>query len=69
MKRISIGGYTAQMRVYTAVRRGDLPRVKTLKCVDCGKPAHCYDHRDYSRPLDVDPVCKKCNALRGPAKD
>jgi hypothetical protein len=38
----------------------------TKKCVDCGNPAECYDHRDYTRPLKVEPVCKACNNRRGP---
>jgi len=52
--------------VAAAIRRGELAHPKTLVCVDCGKPAKDYDHRDYSRPLDVDPVCHGCNRLRGP---
>lgn len=38
----------------------------SIPCVDCGRPAKVYDHRDYSRPLDVEPVCKGCNKKRGP---
>lgn len=26
-----------------------------------------YDHRDYTKPLSVEPVCRSCNKLRGPA--
>ncbi len=37
-------------------------------CVDCGAPASDWDHRDYDKPLDVVPVCRRCNVLRGPAK-
>ena len=44
---------------------GKLPRADTMLCVDCGKQADRYDHRDYRRPLDVEPVCLKCNAARG----
>ena len=29
--------------------------------------AYDYDHRDYSKPLEVDPVCRRCNQMRGPA--
>lgn len=60
---------TAQQRAVAAVRaavlRGDLAPVRTLECVDCGKPAANYDHRDYTKPLDVEPVCSRCNTLRG----
>lgn len=50
-----------------AVRNGDVPPVNSLICVDCSAPASCYDHRDYTRPLHVVPVCKACNAIRGSA--
>ena len=35
--------------------------------MDCGKQAHEYDHRDYDKPLEVEPTCKSCNSKRGPA--
>ncbi len=57
----------AMGRVASAVKAGKLPPVRTLTCVDCGAPAVGYDHRDYSKPLDVQPVCKRCNWKRGPA--
>jgi len=37
-------------------------------CTDCGAQARDYDHRDYARPLDIEPVCRRCNQKRGPAK-
>jgi hypothetical protein len=40
---------------------------RTFNCVDCGKTAHGYDHRDYRKPLDVVPICRSCNYKRGPA--
>ena len=40
-----------------------------MVCVDCGRLAEMYDHRYYSRPLDVEPVCRGCNRRRGPARD
>lgn len=49
------------------IRWGLIPKAKSLDCVDCGLKAHDYDHRDYSRPLDVVPVCRGCNIRRGPA--
>jgi hypothetical protein len=48
-----------------AVNKGLLPHPKTLECNDCGAPAICYDHRDYNKPLEVEPVCKSCNGSRG----
>lgn len=51
-----------------AVKDGRLAKPQSLMCVDCGDQAECYDHRDYSKPLVVDPVCLSCNQRRGPAK-
>lgn len=55
--------------VSSAVRRGILPdlRADSIACVDCGSRATVYEHRDYSRPLDVEPVCVSCNRRRGTA--
>ena len=61
------GSKKAGSEVAKAIKRGDLPPVKTLLCVDCGKPAQSYEHRDYNKPLDVSPVCRSCNYFRGPA--
>ena len=36
-----------------------------VQCSDCEKPAVCYDHRDYTKPLDLEPVCVSCNWKRG----
>lgn len=63
-----IGGTAAHKAVNKAVRAGILPKVSTQVCVDCGKPACDYDHRDYGKPLEVDPVCRSCNRRRGPAR-
>jgi hypothetical protein len=54
----------AHQAVYIAVKKGELPKQNTLKCTDCGKQARDYDHRDYTKPLDVEPVCRSCNQLR-----
>ena len=54
--------------VTEAMRSQDIPPPTGL-CVDCGRPATCYDHRYYSMPLEVDPVCSRCNTNRGPALD
>ena len=50
--------------VASAVRRGDLPRVSTCDCVDCGIQAADYHHEDYSKPLDVEPLCRLCHVKR-----
>lgn len=59
-------GTIAHLLVAVAVRDGRLPRPSTLQCVDCQwQTAEVYDHRDYDKPLEVDPVCRPCNTKRG----
>jgi len=55
--------------VQKAILKGQLPSLRKTPtpCVDCGRRATAYDHRDYSRPTDVEPVCSRCNQKRGPA--
>lgn len=57
-----------QQRASRAVnyQMAKLPRV-SCPCMDCGEDAVVYDHRDYLQPLDVQPVCQRCNYLRGVA--
>lgn len=51
-----------------AIRTGRLLPARTFRCVDCGeKWATAWEHRDYDKPLDVDPTCDSCNFRRGPA--
>jgi hypothetical protein len=52
--------------VRRAVRSGVVPHIDTQYCVDCGRFAELYDHRDYTQPLVIEPVCRKCNFRRGP---
>ena len=46
---------------------GLLPSASVFPCVDCAAPAVDYEHRDYNRPLAVEPVCRRCNLARGAA--
>jgi len=65
-KKYPIRGWATNVVRY-AVQRGDLSKLDgTIKCVDCGQEAKHYDHRDYLKPLEVDPVCRGCNIRRGP---
>lgn len=60
--------HRAQNQVFWAIRKGKLPKLDgSIACVDCGLPAWEYDHRDYDKPLDVEPVCLSCNKRRGRA--
>lgn len=63
-----LGHGQAQSAVHCAIRDGSLPSPRGLRCADCGCPAIEYEHRDYNRPLEVEPICRSCNLLRGPAK-
>jgi hypothetical protein len=58
---------TAAARLAKAIRQREILHPTAYTCVDCGQPAECYDHRDYTKPLDVAPVCKACNVNRGHA--
>lgn len=57
-------------RVTAAIKRGDIPPIKGQQCAhgECRDEAIVYDHRDYTKPLEVTPVCRSCNALLGAAK-
>lgn len=57
----------AAFTVYRAVKAGLIPAAHTLQCVDCGKPAQCWDHRNYDEPMVIEPTCRGCNKTRGPA--
>lgn len=61
------GQRLAQYAVKRARSAGLLPPPSASPCTDCGGTATDYDHRDYGRPLDVQPVCRRCNVRRGPA--
>jgi hypothetical protein len=61
------GGRAAAAKVNQAIMKNLLAPATDFKCVDCGVPATCYDHRDYNKPLEVQPVCSRCNTLRGSA--
>lgn len=70
-RRCGVARHLASARtghmVKAAIRAGYLhPLDGSIYCVDCGATAEVYDHRDYSRPLVVEPVCRSCNCRRGP---
>lgn len=64
------GALRAVSMVFYAVKVGKLTNLKnvSVRCSYCGKRATQYDHRDYNKPLDVNPVCQSCNIKLGPAK-
>jgi hypothetical protein len=58
----------ALAHVKQAIRDGRLKPIAGQVCVDCGRPAYAYEHRNYNRPLAVEPVCQPCNYRRGRAR-
>lgn len=63
----SADGWRAILAVRKAIRRGDIAHFRGMLCVDCNAPATEYEHRDYMKPLAVDPICRSCNHKRGHA--
>jgi len=63
----AVAAARAQKMVRRAIVKGLFDWAYHCKCVDCGEKAYCYDHRDYAKPLEVEPVCRRCNVRRGPA--
>ena len=57
----------AHAMVQKAIGLGLIPKANTLRCVECGKPAYGYEHRDYLNPLEVEPCCRSCDRQRGAA--
>ena len=59
---------SAGNKVKSAIKKGIIKPIEPgTKCVDCGSQATDFDHRDYNKPLEVEPVCRGCNIRRGPA--
>jgi hypothetical protein len=56
--------YRILARVQWAVLTGKLPRVSTQPCKGCGEQAKHYHHEDYSKPLEVTPLCISCHKKR-----
>jgi len=52
--------------VARAIRDGRLTKAAGLACQYCGGVAAHWDHRDYGKPLDVAPACRRCNSLLPP---
>lgn len=61
------GSARAHNIISGAIRCGLLLPANQCDCTDCERPASVYDHRDYNKPLDVEPVCRRCNHKRGNA--
>jgi len=54
----------ARSEVRNYWRQGKLPHPTNCICFDCGIKSTEYHHEDYSKPLDVIPLCKFCHIKR-----
>lgn len=61
------GRAAAQSTVAALIRSGSLSHPTNFQCVDCSCPATEYEHRNYNKPEQVEPICRSCNLKRGPA--
>lgn len=62
-----LGKDRASALIQAAIKSGQLLHPRQLKCADCDGQATEYEHRNYNFPLVVEPICRKCNLVRGPA--
>jgi flagellar motility protein MotE (MotC chaperone) len=53
--------YSARLLVRDSIRAGRLEPVTQRYCETCGKIAEQYHHPDYSKPLEVVPLCAACH--------
>jgi hypothetical protein len=53
--------YRAHLDVGNAVKRGALKKATNCKCAVCGNQAQEYHHPDYSKTLEVTPLCILCH--------
>ena len=63
LQYMKMRGWAASV-VQNAKYRGYVGRPEDQKCVDCGKQAKHWEHRNYARPLIIEPVCQSCNLKR-----
>lgn len=56
-------------KISWAIKQNEIPRPSVFRCFDCPSRAEVYDHRDYLKPYEIEPVCKICNYKRGPGKN
>ena len=50
--------------ISSSTRNGTIRPARTRRCEDCGAAATQRHHEDYSKPLDVVYLCRKCHVLR-----
>ncbi len=52
---------TVYSKLNRAIKKGEIPHISTRTCEHCGGQAEHYHHEDYSKPLDVMPLCVGCH--------
>lgn len=53
----------ARRKIQLEVASHRLVKPSELKCNRCPSKAKHYHHADYNKPLDVEPLCRRCHAL------
>ena len=56
--------HAARVKVRQQWMNGSIPKPTDCTCIDCGIQAQEYHHEDYSKALDVIPLCKPCHLKR-----
>ena len=56
--------HLARSKVKVYADRGKIPKATDCICTDCGIQAEEYHHEDYSKALEVIPLCKPCHRKR-----
>ena len=54
----------AREKVRYRWKKGYIPKPTDCICAHCNAQAQEYHHEDYSKPLDVIPLCKPCHIKR-----
>lgn len=53
----------AHRAINNAIRDKKLEKPTKFKCKYCPKKAQQYHHPDYSKPFEIEPICKKCHFI------
>lgn len=54
--------YAARQAVLIALRTG---RIRRERCTRCGDPKTQAHHHDYSKPLEIEWLCRRCHDIEG----
>lgn len=51
----------AHTAIAKEIKADRMPHASTLKCQQCPGQAYHYHHEDYTKPLEVIPLCRSCH--------